>query len=387
MNKTELTIVVPLFNQEEYIQECIESILNQSLENIQILIINDGSTDESLKVCEKMASQDQRIKIISQENRGLIEARLTGIQNTNTEYITFVDADDFILPDAYKNAEEHMNNGIEEIFFEISRYYDKHTIKREYHIIEEGIYDKNRICEEVYPKLLWNFERATPGIECSQCVRIIKTELLRDEYSRLQSNQFYYGEDAIITYPLMTRIKSMAVISVSYYMHRQREKGNVQGYILDSNYFDKLFILCKYLREQMHQNIEMYNFDKQIDYYYMYSVDLKKLCYNDYIYIRNFLFPFNKVPYGMNIVLYGAGEVGRTYYNQITKLHYCKNIIWVDKNAENIADSRVVSIDILKKNKHLNIKWIVIAIENKKICEQVRNELVELKFEESKIVY
>lgn len=384
---SKLTVVVPLFNQEKYIRQCMESILNQSITDLLLIVINDGSTDKSLEICNEIAKKDERVTVISQKNKGLAGARLAGLKNTKTKYVTFVDADDFILPDAYESAFPYMEDDIDEIFYEISRYYNKHEIKREYHVISPGIYNKKRITDEVYPKLIWNFERKTPGIDCSQCVRIVKTQLLRDEYQKLQSNKFYYGEDIAITYPLMTHIQSMAVITESYYMHRQREPNEVPNYISNRGYFGEVSNLFKYLRNELKKNEEDYNFDAQLDYYYMYSVELKKKCYGDYSYSRDFLFPFDKVPYGKKIVLYGAGAVGKAYYNQIFKLNYCTEIIWIDRNAKYISDFRVNGLDILDDNRIQDIPYFVIAVENRDVCEQIKMDFLSKGVEKYKIIY
>ena len=97
-----VTIVVPMYNVEKYIEKCINSLLNQTYQNIEIIIINDGTKDNSLAIAERKAKEDRRIKIISQPNQGLSAARNTGIDNASGDYICFVDSDDFIHTDYVK---------------------------------------------------------------------------------------------------------------------------------------------------------------------------------------------------------------------------------------------------------------------------------------------
>lgn len=99
MNKTCLiSVIVPVYNTEKYVGKCIESILNQSYQNFELIIVDDGSKDKSLSVCIEY-SEDPRIKIISQKNQGVSMARNTGLDNANGDYVVFVDSDDEILPD------------------------------------------------------------------------------------------------------------------------------------------------------------------------------------------------------------------------------------------------------------------------------------------------
>lgn len=367
---SKLSVIVPLYNQEKYIEQCIKSIQNQKIEGLNIIVVDDGATDNSGRICDALAEKDSRISVIHQENKGLAGARYAGIKFSNSEYVTFVDADDFILPNAFDEAMEFINKDYDQIFYEISRYYENGEAKREYHVIEEGIYDRERITNEIYPKLIWDFERNTPGIECSQCVRIVKKDLLLDMYKELEGKSFYYGEDIVITYPLIKRINKLAVISKSYYMHRQRENNAAPDYIISEGYFDEIANMYSYLRNAMKKG-EEYDFTKQIDYMYMYSVCLKKWGYDDYEYSRDFLFPFNKVPLGRKVILYGAGLVGKTYYEQLTRLSYCSELLWVDLNAERINNIHVKSVEELDKEEYKLFDNVVIALENKNIVKQV----------------
>lgn len=378
-----ITVVIPVYNEIKHIAQCVESVVSQSYQNIDIIIIDDGSTDGSFEICKKMAEKDTRISIIRQKNSGPFLARKVGIDKCKTEYVTFVDADDFILNDAYGDSVEPMEQYSDMICYRISRFYENGNVKEEHHIIDPGIYNRRTIEQKVYPKLIWDFERNTPGIECSMCVRIIKTDLLRKVYKKLSQEKIYYGDDALVTYTLYQMIERMDVIDKSYYMHRQRTQS-VAPYIIEDEFFDKTYQVYKALQKIF--SGENYNSEiqKQIEYWYMYSVNLKKMKYDDYFYARNFLFPFDKVPSGSKIILYGAGAVGKAYYKQLTKIGYCNQILWVDRNASNIISDVVKTPDCIKNEE---FDYIVIAIENLNVREEVKNFLiVEKKVEAYKIV-
>lgn len=97
-----ISIIVPVYNVEEYLQRCIDSILNQSFKNFELILVNDGSTDNSLKICKEYLLNDQRVKIINKENGGLSSARNAGINIAKGRYIGFVDSDDWINKEMYK---------------------------------------------------------------------------------------------------------------------------------------------------------------------------------------------------------------------------------------------------------------------------------------------
>ena len=94
-----VSIIVPVYNVQNYLEQCISSICNQTYKNLEIILVNDGSTDNSGIICEKFAKSDSRIKLIAQENQGLTRARKAGVGQANGEYIGFIDSDDWIDPD------------------------------------------------------------------------------------------------------------------------------------------------------------------------------------------------------------------------------------------------------------------------------------------------
>lgn len=106
-----ISVIVPIYNVEEYLPKCIESICNQSYKNLEIILVNDGSPDRCGEICEKYANKDNRIKVIHKTNGGLSDARNVGLRVAKGEYISFVDSDDYIEEESYeiliKNAVEN----------------------------------------------------------------------------------------------------------------------------------------------------------------------------------------------------------------------------------------------------------------------------------------
>lgn len=105
-----LSVIIPVYNVEEYLVKCVESILCQTYRNLEVILVNDGSRDGSPEICDALAARDPRVKVIHQENGGLSKARNAGIEAASGEYLTFVDSDDWIEADAY----EHLLNLMEQ---------------------------------------------------------------------------------------------------------------------------------------------------------------------------------------------------------------------------------------------------------------------------------
>ena len=381
MGNKKLSIIVPAYNAEQYIEECILSIINQDYHNIEVIIVDDGSTDSSHEICSKLSLLDNRVKYIFQENKGVIEARKKGVFASSGDYICFVDADDFVLHKAYSYAEEAMDSDVDMILFAIARYFDEDNIKVDSPKVSAGRYDRKEIEAVIFPQLIWNFDRKCPGMEPQLGVNIIKRSLIVEQYEELTEN-FWYGEDMALIYPIYLKANNLQIFDDYYYMHRQRN-CECWPYVKSNNYFTGLAELYHYLIKEFNELLDKHLLRKQIEYWYMYATQLKKVSYGE-SHIDNFLFPFDKVEKGRKIILYGAGNVGRTYYNQLVKLNYCEKIIWVDKKYKLLNDERIKSPEIIKKE---NFDYFVIAIENISVCKQIKCEYIKKCIDKNAIVY
>lgn len=102
MKKEKISVIVPIYNVEKYLRKCIKSIINQTYQNLEIILVDDGATDNSGEICEEYAKKDNRIKVIHKVNGGLSDARNAGIEVATGDYIGFVDSDDYIAEDMYQ---------------------------------------------------------------------------------------------------------------------------------------------------------------------------------------------------------------------------------------------------------------------------------------------
>lgn len=117
MNHPLLSIIVPVYNTAPWLRRCLDSICSQSYQNIEVLCINDGSTDNSAEILAEYTTKDTRIKVFTQENAGLSAARNTGLQHAKGEWVTGVDSDDYLYPDIYSHAISCCKDEIDMVFF------------------------------------------------------------------------------------------------------------------------------------------------------------------------------------------------------------------------------------------------------------------------------
>lgn len=201
-----ISVIVPVYNVEKYLSRCIESIINQSYQNIEIILINDGSTDNSSIICDEYAKKDTRIKVIHKKNGGVSSARNVGLKNARGEFITFVDSDDYIKLTCF----EKMVNGIK------NNDVDMVVVGWEYGDGTIGWADKNIDidCQKVYTQ---------DEISKSYLFLTVWGHLFRrmDLNGMFFNEKIFYGEDTLFTFQSFYKKKSskLLVIGESLYIY------------------------------------------------------------------------------------------------------------------------------------------------------------------------
>ena len=131
IQKKAVSVIIPIYNTGKYLKQCMDSIINQSLKGIEIICVNDGSTDNSLDILKEYSN----IKIINQKNQGLSIARNTGLKYANGEYIYFCDSDDFLQLDALENLYLFAkHNNLDVLYFDGIAFFESEELKNKFHI-------------------------------------------------------------------------------------------------------------------------------------------------------------------------------------------------------------------------------------------------------------
>lgn len=259
MKQPLISIIIPVYKVEKYIHECLDSVLEQSYKNLEIILIDDGSPDNCPKICEDYAKNDKRIIVIHQKNQGLSAARNTGIKNSKGEYLAFVDSDDIVNPNYISYLHEALNDNCSEISF-------CNSISFSETIPAKDIF-ANQFC-------LINL-KSVFNIENSMCAwgKLFHKSLFQDA-------QYPVGkihEDEFIIYKLLHKANSITYCKVPLYFYRKNENSIMHNknekFFLDFldalvdnfNYFYCLheFEICNiYLLRLSYLNTDYYNFCK-----------------------------------------------------------------------------------------------------------------------------
>ncbi|WML25163.1 glycosyltransferase family 2 protein [Neobacillus sp. OS1-33] len=217
---SKVSVIVPVYNAGKKLEKCIKSILNQSFSDFELIIVNDGSTDNSLEICKKHANKDKRIKLINKLNGGSIAARKDGVSASSNEYIMFVDADDWIATEA-----------IEILYNETVRNHTDITVCNMYKVLGKGylikkeiqssffnenkLYLENEIRSKLVLSYLWGDD-----FPSSLSAKLYKKQLLLSSGKYL-NNITFFGEDLFYNLEIFLKATRVKIINRPLYFYRQ----------------------------------------------------------------------------------------------------------------------------------------------------------------------
>jgi glycosyltransferase involved in cell wall biosynthesis len=207
-----VSVIIPIYNSEKYVSKCIESIINQSYENIEILLINDGSTDKSSEICDAYGIKDDRVKVIHKQNEGVSSARNLGIDEANGEYVSFVDSDDWLVPMAFENIVNCII--MEQVDAVIFEYFVENYIGNKIH----------NTYTELYGPM--NSEKAIETT-ISPVNRFVWSKVFsRDIIGNTRfDTTIHFGEDTLFTALVMDKANSVYYLSRPLYHYFQSENS------------------------------------------------------------------------------------------------------------------------------------------------------------------
>ena len=217
----QISVIVPVYNAEKYLAECVDSILTQTLHDIEIILVDDGSTDSSPALCDAYAEKDSRVKVIHKANGRAASARNAGMKIAQGNYIAFVDSDDWIVPDMY---EKMLRTNADVVLCDYVRFQGKQEFPFTQPNIREGFYDKEQIRAEIYPHLV--MDGLEYPITISNCALLIRKEIIVK--NRLSYREdIHISEDAPFGSEVLYCANSFAYLKGQQFYHYRITEGSV----------------------------------------------------------------------------------------------------------------------------------------------------------------
>ena len=236
MQTPDVSIIVPVYKTERYLRKCIDSLISQTLKNIEIIIVDDGSPDNSGIICDEYAKKDDRIKVVHKENQGLGMARNTGLENATGKYIGFVDSDDYVMPQMYEvlfnaaNAEDY-ELALSGIRFVGGNMFSESETKEKEYFTEKKIFKKDSVKELMLGTIgALPEEPDDSRYGVSVCKNIFLRESLIKNRMRFQSERDVLSEDTLFMIEFISHINSAIGVPGTRYCYQRNESSLSKAY-------------------------------------------------------------------------------------------------------------------------------------------------------------
>ena len=360
LNTTKVTVVVPVYNTSTYLPRCVNSIINQTYRNLEIILINDGSTDESLKVCKFLADRDDRVKVIDQSNVGLSETRNKGIELATGEYISFIDSDDYI------------ENRMIEVLLKTAKKYNADVCESSFYIHMKNGTIKDVSCEQKGVKfvngkldLINAYSDATILIPAWD--KLYKLSAIKD----IKFDKNCFKEDADYIYRLCLAEKTFALVNIPFYHYIKRKSVSLTG----NKISDKLFTLHDWGKKAYQNTLKLGD---------EYKDASEKILYNSLVHIlRNYMRDYKN-----NILKEDEfkEEIQSVVNDIITLLLKAKNVKKFRKLDEVLSIiNELKDNNVIEKEKMPLIELPCIGILWNSLSEEMINEAINFIGEKAKI--
>lgn len=433
-----VSVVIPVYNAQEYLRECLESVRNQTLKEIQVILVDDGSTDGSRKILDEYVQKDDRFLLLKQENQYAGTARNNGMRKACGEYICFLDADDCfehtMLEDMYEQAKEHNSdivicNGY--LFDSVTKEIQEPTwlLRSEYTTAKPYDFSYKDVPERIFQITIgvpWNklYKRSfveETGIQFQEIKRCNDeyfanmSLILAGHIAILNKRLVYYrinNPDSLqgmsnLTEPSFDFYKALIAIQNELYtrnIYQSVERSFVSkclssciAALRKQKSFYNFSAVYNFLKDKAFGDLNIGKHGKEFYYsnFDIYS-DIMKYSPEEFLFNENmkflkggkahYFFPFAKLEGVRNIALYGAGKVGKAFWHQLTNNNYYRMAAWFDVKFEEYKKTGLPVTDPKDIRNH-EFDKIVIAIEDRKVAESVYRYISEQGIPESKIMY
>ena len=376
------SIIIAVYNIEPYLVRCINSILAQTYQDFEIILVDDGSTDGSSVLCDFYGQQDGRIIVIHKGNGGLVSARKAGLAIAQGEYIGFVDGDDWIEPQMYEHlmqlAEEHqadlvLGGSIEDVdgrvIYKVNR-------------LESGVYDKERLRKEVYPYMLCAEDFFCMGIQPYIWNKLIRRDLA---YAYMMiDDRIRVGEDVAAVMPMLLKADKVVISDHCDYHYCIRGTSMMWQQENEEREWKELCILHGFLQKSFSEYQNRYRLENQLRHYTVMNMLTRaygKVAQKDG---KGILCPFGYRISGIKCIVYSAGNFGRAVYGYLQGTSQGTVSLWVDRDFRRyqVMGLPVCSVEEIAKKQDVDI---LVAVLDMGVAKSIQENLLQMGMDSKRI--
>lgn len=379
-----ISVIVNIYNEDAYLPQCIESILNQTHKNLEIILVDDGSSDSSPLICKEYAKKDARIRALCQANGGLVSARKAGLRVSAGEYVAYVDGDDWVEPEMYEDMIAHaVLHGADVVASGHKEEMDGHVVEVLGNTVSCGIYGGDRLVKDIYATMLYSDKFSQFGLFTFICNKLFRRTVLFDNQMSVDE-RIFIGEDAACVYLCLLACKVVCVTDSAHYHYRQRVDSSVKTRENSQQDVQKLGILYQYLRKRFRESAQAKLLLPQLDFFLLSLLTVRSNGLKSNGSAQHELCPFNDVQVGGKIVICGAGTFGQHLFKRLQESRHFQVTGWVDELFARYR-SLGLAVDDLSSIHCIVYDHIVVAFIDETVADKMAKKLSGLGVPAKKI--
>lgn len=257
-----ISVVVPVYNVEKYIRQCVDSILKQTYTDLEIILVDDGSKDECPYICDQYAQFDSRVKVIHKTNGGLMSAWKEGVYQSKGEYLAFVDSDDWIDADMYERLYEAITKYKADIA--ICGWIREKTGESELEKIylQESFYDRVRLEKDIFPRIISFGKMFERYVSPNRVTKLFRREILENNL-KYCDERISVGEDMVASFASIFDAQSICVVENFFPYHYRMNEASIMGKP-NFDFYNQVILLNNQMRKIIREK-GLLNFDVQLN--------------------------------------------------------------------------------------------------------------------------
>lgn len=384
MDKPLISVIVPVYNVADYLERCICSIIKQTYTNIQIIVVDDGSTDGSSRLCDELGTQDARVLVIHQENQGAAAARKKGIEHAEGMYTCFVDSDDYISEHMIEKLQSNIGNSD---LISSGCYCQKENGEwfERYDRYDDGCYAGKEQLDYIISNLLIYDAQFEDGFLPYLWNKMFKTDILKEEVKSVDT-KIVYAEDRDLLFRYIMKCHQIRVLHESFYYYCFRETSVMN--LPNLHFMEDLNSLYLSLRNVFEEHRLAYSLMYQLQMFIisrLYTVPTRMGFVPEAKPVR-FVFPYAVSGECKRIILYGAGRVGRDYHCQLHRREDYQLVLWVDQSWQSFQEKGFL-VDSPDRIHEVEYDQIILAVKDNSIAESMKEKLCAQGVPKERVVW
>lgn len=420
-----VSVIIPVYNTESFLSQCLDSVCGQTYQNIEIILVNDGSTDGSRRICMNYEEKDARVFFTEKDNGGNTSARKHGLKIAHGKYICFVDSDDWVEKDMIerllKNMKQYQTDLVTAGFLYENESEEKN--KKGGGKLEPGVYQGQNYRNIFIPRMFYGNPINGWGIWPTLWGKMFVRDRL-EKFLMGLNEKIFYGEDAATLYPYCLNAESAVILDDVVYHYRVRQSSVSSR--KNPEIFNNLCLLYDYLYVFFEADEKSKTLLECLEYYALnlfnhalrmqtnFNGNMEAIWWKKEINTREpilpvhkvedsepevkknekpyewksiWLFPFHLIPEGSRFIIYGSGYIGKSFVWQLKrsnkKIEFVK---WLDTYGM-CAKEPTLELDDIKHINNYEYDFVVLASANSEVEQKMRGDVRKLGVDDKKIIW